>query len=317
MPVPEHPGYLLLKGAARAPECGRSVVSFAGTRVTASPGVPSGIRVTLHNPLPAEAVAELRWKLPENIDAPAPGKRRLAAGEAVELVLPVTVSEATRGGIVRPELQVRLNGGDWSSISIPVNVATRIADGAYPAEPQFTLDSRANLVSQMEHNPYTAHRVWSGPEDQSVRIFLASYDTELKFRVEVTDDVHVKSPGAASSFMEDGIQLALAVPGQNGHWEFGFAELEDGSPGTHCWIRPDNLAEPRTKLAVSARGRVTIYEIAIPLAGIGAAPEQLKRGIQFNLLVNDNDGEGRDGWMQIAPGIGEAKNPELYPFILK
>lgn len=46
-------------------------------------------------------------------------------------------------------------------------------------------------------------------------------------------------------------------------------------------------------------------------------PEQLKRGIQFNLLVNDNDGEGRDGWMQIAPGIGEAKNPELYPFILK
>ena len=317
VPVPEHPGYLLLKGAARAPECGRSVVSFAGTRVTASPGVPSGIRVTLHNPLPAEAVAELRWKLPENIDAPAPGKRRLATGEAVELVLPVTVSEATRGGIVRPELQVRLNGGDWSSISIPVNVATRIADGAYPAEPQFTLDSRANLVSQMEHNPYTAHRVWSGPEDQNVRIFLASDDTELKFRVEVTDDVHVKSPGAASSFMEDGIQLALAVPGQNGHWEFGFAELEDGSPGTHCWIRPDNLAEPRTKLAVSARDRVTIYEIAIPLAGIGAAPEQLKRGIQFNLLVNDNDGEGRDGWMQIAPGIGEAKNPELYPFILK
>lgn len=73
VPMPEHPGYLLLKGAARAPECGRSVVSFAGTRVTASPGVPSGIRVTLHNPLPAEAVAELRWKLPENIDAPAPG----------------------------------------------------------------------------------------------------------------------------------------------------------------------------------------------------------------------------------------------------
>ena len=236
-------------------------------------------------------------------------RRMLARGDEFEL--------RTKGGIVRPKLQVRLNGGDWSSISIPVNVATRIADGAYPAEPQFTLDSRANLVSQMEHNPYTAHRVWSGPEDQSVRIFLASDDTELKFRVEVTDDVHVKSPGAASSFMEDGIQLALAVPGQNGHWEFGFAELEDGSPGTHCWIRPDNLAEPRTKLAVSARGRGTIYEIAIPLAGIGAAPEQLKRGIQFNLLVNDNDGEGRDGWMQIAPGIGEAKNPELYPFILK
>ena len=32
--------------------------------------------------------------------------------------------------------------------------------------------------------------------------------------------------------------------------------------------------------------------------------------------LNENDGEGRDGWLQIAPGIGENKDPERYPFIL-
>lgn len=52
------------------------------------------------------------------------------------------------------------------------------------------------------------------------------------------------------------------------------------------------------------------------MAAIGLTQEQLKAGIQFNLLINENDGEGRDGWLQIAPGIGEAKVPEKYPFIL-
>jgi len=242
---------------------------------------------------------------------------QLTAGEAVNLSLPLTVPTGSSGGIVRPELQVRLNGDAWSSFPVPVNIATRIADRSYSEKPQFTLDSRKNMVSQMEHNPYTSHRVWSGPEDQSVRVFLAADDSNLNIRVDVTDDVHVKSKSAETSYMEDGLQLALAVPGQNGHWEFGFAELEDGSPGTHCWINPRGLAAPKPGLAISRSKQTIRYDIAIPLAGIGVSPERLKEGIQFNLLINDNDGEGRDGWMQIAPGIGEAKNPEQYPFILK
>ena len=316
--APEYPGFLLLKGAAKKPECGLSVLEFSGTRITAAPGAPSAVAVTLRNPLGTAADAELRWNLPPGVTAPLPKNRwKLAANEAVKLSLPLTVPAGSSGGIVRPELQVRLNGGKWSAFPVPVNIATRIAAGAFPDKPQFTLDSRKNLVSQMEHNPYTSHRVWSGPEDQSVRVFLAADDAALKIRAEVTDDVHVKSKAAETSYMEDGIQLALAVPGQNGHWEFGFAELEDGSPGTHCWINPRGLAAPKPGLTISHSGQTTRYDIAIPLAGIGVSPERLKEGIQFNLLVNDNDGEGRDGWMQIAPGIGEAKNPELYPFILK
>ena len=42
----------------------------------------------------------------------------------------------------------------------------------------------------------------------------------------------------------------------------------------------------------------------------------LTEGIRFNLLINDNDGEGRDGWIQIAPGIGDEKNPGKFPFVI-
>ena len=45
-------------------------------------------------------------------------------------------------------------------------------------------------------------------------------------------------------------------------------------------------------------------------------PEMFSNGFRFNLLVNDNDGEGRDGWIHIAPGIGDAKNPDKFPFIV-
>ena len=37
---------------------------------------------------------------------------------------------------------------------------------------------------------------------------------------------------------------------------------------------------------------------------------------QDTLLGVFEDGEGRDGWIHIAPGIGENKNPERFPFIL-
>jgi len=318
VPAPEYPGFLLLRGAKRKPECGLAALAFSGTRITAAPGAPATVAVTLRNPLKTSAKVELRWNLPAGVSAPLSQTQwQLAAGEAVNLSLPLTVPTGSSGGIVRPELQVRLNGDAWSSFPVPVNIATRIADRSYSEKPQFTLDSRKNMVSQMEHNPYTSHRVWSGPEDQSVRVFLAADDSNLNIRVDVTDDAHVKSKSAETSYMEDGLQLALAVPGQNGHWEFGFAELGDGSPGTHCWINPRGLAAPKPGLQISRSKQTIRYDIAIPLAGIGVSPERLKEGIQFNLLINDNDGEGRDGWMQIAPGIGEAKNPEQYPFILK
>lgn len=317
LPVPEFPGYLRLVGTRTAPLLGESIVRASADGMAAVPGQAAEVRFSVRNPQNKEMPFAWRWQLPEDVRAvPAEGERKLAAGESVDFSAMVTIPEHVAGNALRIALNYTL-GNEKGRLIFPINVATRIAKGEYSRQPQFQLRDREHMVSQMEHNPYTSHRIWSGPEDQSADIFLAAGDGLLKVRVCVTDDVHVKSKNAENCFMEDGLQLALAIPGQPGHWEFGFAELEDGAPGTHIWIRPDGFSSPDLRLAVShpAKNR-TVYEIGIPMAAIGLTQKQLKAGIQFNLLINENDGEGRDGWLQIAPGIGEAKVPEKYPFIL-
>ena len=75
-------------------------------------------------------------------------------------------------------------------------------------------------------------------------------------------------------------------------------------------------AAGKLKLVTTRKGTETCYDLTIPESAVGADSALLKQGIRFNLLVNDNDGEGRDGWMHVAPGIGENKNPDRFPFVL-
>ncbi len=37
---------------------------------------------------------------------------------------------------------------------------------------------------------------------------------------------------------------------------------------------------------------------------------------RMNILVNDNDGEGRRGWLEWAPGMGFTKDPSRFPKVL-
>ena len=54
----------------------------------------------------------------------------------------------------------------------------------------------------------------------------------------------------------------------------------------------------------------------IPFAAIGLNRNVGGGSFRFNLLVNDNDGEGRESYIAIAPGIGESKTPDEYPVVI-
>ena len=54
----------------------------------------------------------------------------------------------------------------------------------------------------------------------------------------------------------------------------------------------------------------------IPFSSIGVDSVRLKQGIRFNALINDNDGYGREGWIQIAEGIASNRSADLYPLIV-
>ena len=74
------------------------------------------------------------------------------------------------------------------------------------------------------------------------------------------------------------------------------------------------------KLAINRDNmeQTTVYEIALPWTEI--LPEKfseldLNRSLGFSMLVNDNDGKGRRGWIEYASGIGEGKNTALFTYL--
>jgi hypothetical protein len=60
-----------------------------------------------------------------------------------------------------------------------------------------------------------------------------------------------------------------------------------------------------------------VYLARLPLEGFGADADTLRsKAVRFNLLVNDDDGGGREGFAFLAPGLGLGKaEPDKWPLL--
>ena len=69
-------------------------------------------------------------------------------------------------------------------------------------------------------------------------------------------------------------------------------------------------------MRTSRSGTVTRYDALIPYApSAGFAEKTIEDGIRFNLMVNDNDGDGRDATIEIVPDTFHSKDILLAPVI--
>lgn len=178
--------------------------------------------------------------------------------------------------------------------------------------------SRADQTTDLyAANPETAWRVWRGPDDLSANAWLSLEDGALRIVAEVADDVHSPVSPAERLYEGDSIQFALASPGQRGCWEFGVALGPDGETLAHCWMSPVGFAPlpPPVSGIVARSGGVTRYEVSVPLAALGFSDGDAASGFAFDFMVNENDGAGRDGWMEWSPGIATVKDHSAYPRI--
>ncbi|WP_339320689.1 sugar-binding protein [Paenibacillus sp. FSL R10-2734] len=68
------------------------------------------------------------------------------------------------------------------------------------------------------------------------------------------------------------------------------------------------------KYTVGRSDSTTSYELAIPWRELIFDITQVKQGmkLKFSLLVNDNDGEGRRGWLEYNSGIGTSKDVNAF-----
>ncbi len=218
----------------------------------------------------------------------------------------------------RIALDVTHEGQTLARLIVPI-LETRSIPVGDPADrrPDFVLDHIDQVVGFFQHDPANEHRVWSGPEDLSARVWLRLTDDKLRLRVVVRDDrIHQPHQGR-QIFDGDSIQFTLDHHKQTGYFELGAAPSKDGGVTLHAWSLPAGQDDPTARIdaTVQTTDDGLTYDLAIPIASLGLTAADLRDRVRFNLLVNDNDGHGRDGYIRIAPGFGDGLHPDRWPTI--
>ncbi len=158
---------------------------------------------------------------------------------------------------------------------------------------------------------------YRGAEDLAAA-FECSYDRDnLYLAVTVTDDVfHQTETDIANAWRGDSLQLAFQLPDSE---SAARTELDAALIGGKALTLVREAQGDRSKTPASVidrNGRTTVYRLTIPapLLGVKAFEEGMLLTAAF--LVNDNDGDGRKGFLAWGEGIGIGKNPSLYNLLI-
>ena len=154
------------------------------------------------------------------------------------------------------------------------------------------------------------------------------WDSEkLYMAIRVTDDTHYQMAHGSNLWGGDSIQFAVdpargQKPGMYGNSETGVGlNSEDGAVCNYQWMAclgntPDILSSDC--FAVVRDGTTTVYEAAIPWADVTNEffKALVDTDVGFSILVNDNDGIGRKGYLEYMSGIGAGKDVNQYGDVL-
>jgi len=150
---------------------------------------------------------------------------------------------------------------------------------------------------------------WTGEADLSADVFLAYDDDYFYWAASVRDDVH--EPVAGSTMWRgDSIQFAFGLGDVYGP-EYAVSKGDSGAEVARFSTGGAIDGPEQVEVDASRIGDYTTYEARLPWTAI-AAERPADGRLPFTLLINDNDGAGRRGWIEWTPGIGKAKDPSLH-----
>lgn len=179
--------------------------------------------------------------------------------------------------------------------------------------------AKDQYYSLIESAPGNESFYWKGTEDLSADVLLSRRGETLLFQVKVRDDVHMQPYQGSEVWNGDGIQFALRLPGQDGFWKFGLTRLADGKPEVYCWSRPagfyDAVSAIRLETNRDEVHKRTVYRAEIPFRAIGMTQQIMENGFRFNLVINDNDGNLREGYLAVALGLGVETDEAAWPLV--
>lgn len=162
----------------------------------------------------------------------------------------------------------------------------------------------------------------AGAADLDARL-SASWDAKaLHLTVAVTDDIHRQTWAGDSTWQGDGLQIAFhdGVPkeGRLAHVDLDVALTADGPAIWRRDSRPGHASGKADDLQaeIVREGVTTTYRLTLPWAGIGLPQGSADALVGMSLLVNDDDGGGRKGYLHWGDGIGREKDPFQYGWVL-
>ncbi len=159
-----------------------------------------------------------------------------------------------------------------------------------------------------------------GDDDLSATVRTMADGKALYLGITVRDDIHSAAPGAMA-WTNDSIQLGIDPRHERTEARYGPHDSEyslmmdsEGKPQVQCWVAPAGLGDQSRAftLAVKRTGLDTVYEVEIPWTAIGVMVGAGGPVLGLDVLVNDNDGTGRRGYIEMTPGIGKSKDPSQY-----
>lgn len=160
---------------------------------------------------------------------------------------------------------------------------------------------------------------YNGTDDLSGTAQLRWDADNIYLTADIRDDVFSHNASGINIWQNDSIQFSLApgVPGDSQSWyEYGISQTPEG-PQIYRWLSMKGAATGvLTKGTLSVTRdeatKITSYALALPWSEVSPIRAALGNILSFSMLVNDNDGAGRKGYIEWGSGIGAAKDATLF-----
>ncbi len=195
-----------------------------------------------------------------------------------------------------------------------------VSPGEYSNDAWFDIKAGEN---KEHYQPLVDNVQHMGDDDLSGKATIKYDDENLYFFIEVTDDIFVNNNVGENIWNGDSIQIGIADEGaeaSSAYCELTVALTREGPQMYRHLANNSNNPVGTVKnceMQIVREGYKTYYELAIPWSEVLTNPENAGPGYQprFAFLINDDDGVGRNAYMeysQVLGAIGTHKNVAFF-----
>lgn len=230
----------------------------------------------------------------------------IGLGESLDIQLPFLASDALK-------YKVTLENGYtyMTSVKLAQSFAARI-DSESGMKPVIEIASEGHYSS--------VGGSWGGPSDLSAISNVQWDDEQLYVTVNVQDNTHHQTWTNGDIWQGDSLQLGIDLSRKDGSAsenvnELGFALNSQGSVSKWRWRAPTGVAagalsHVTANITRDEDTKQTKYELAIPFSELHGSHLAFNPAdvIGLTLLVNENDGAGRSGFIEYNQGVGTSKD---------